>query len=103
MRTINTAKLAKMKTAGELLSEKYGEPGTVSRERFHEEACNWYYGEILKNRRKELHMTQQQLADKVGTPRSYIARVERGQSDIQLSNFIRIANALRIDFTPVYW
>lgn len=102
MRTINTDKLASMKTAGELLSEKYGEPGSESRERFHDQACNCYYGEILKNRRKELRMTQQQLAEKIGAPRSYIARIENGQSDIQLSNFIRIANALRIDFTPVY-
>lgn len=34
--------------------------------------------------------------------RSYIARVERGETDMQLSSFMRIANALRINFTPVF-
>ena len=39
----------------------------------------------MRERRKELNMTQQQLADKVGTARSYIARVEKGLSDVQMS------------------
>ena len=43
-------------------------------------------------------MTQQQLADKIGSQRSYIARVERGQTDIQVSSFMRILYALNIDF-----
>lgn len=48
------------------------------------------------DRRKELKMTQQELAERVGTVRSYIAKVEKGETDIQLSSFFRIANALRI-------
>ena len=59
--------------------------------------ANW-----LMPKRKELKMTQSELADKVGTARSYIARVERGETDMQLSSFLRIAQALRIDFTPVF-
>ena len=47
-------------------------------------------------------MTQSELADKVGTARSYIARVERGETDMQLSSILRIAQALRIDFSPVF-
>ena len=43
-----------------------------------------------------------ELADKAGTARSYIARVERGETDMQLSSFLRIAHALRIDFSPVF-
>ena len=41
-------------------------------------------------------MTQQQLAEKVGTQRSYIARVEGGKADIQMSSFMRILSALGI-------
>ena len=47
-------------------------------------------------------MTQKELADKVGTARSYIARVEKGETDIQLSSLLRIAQALRMEFSPVF-
>ena len=35
-------------------------------------------------------MTQEELADKTGTKKSYISRIESGKSDIQLSTFYRI-------------
>lgn len=47
-------------------------------------------------------MTQKELAEKVGTARSYIARIEKGETDIQLSSFLRISKVLRIEFSPVY-
>ena len=69
---------------------------------FQQKAMAWYYGEILRDRRKEKKITQQQLADVVGVKRSYIARIEKGETDMQLSSFLRIANALNIQFTPLY-
>lgn len=91
-------KLAKLHSAGELLEGKYGAEGTECRRKFEDEARSYYYGVILRDRRRELKMTQQQLADKIGSQRSYIARVERGQTDIQVSSFMRILYALNIDF-----
>lgn len=99
MRKIDTSKLIDAET---VLTEKYGAPGTKSRCEFEEKARAYYYGVILRDRRKELKMTQKELADKTGMVRSYIARVERGETDMQLSSFLRIANALRINFTPVF-
>lgn len=95
-------KLEKLHNADELLDAKYGAPGTESRREFDEKARAYYYGVILRDRRKELKMTQKELAEKAGMVRSYIARVERGETDIQLSSFLRIANALRMSFTPTY-
>ena len=46
--------------------------------------------ETLKAARKEARLTQQQLADKIGTKKSYISRIENGRSDIQLSTLYRI-------------
>ncbi|MBK7885849.1 MAG: helix-turn-helix transcriptional regulator [Bacteroidetes bacterium] len=40
---------------------------------------------MLKEARKEANMTQEELADKVGTKKSYISRLENGKCDIQLS------------------
>lgn len=86
-----------------MLSEKYGKPGTESRRSFEEKAKAYYYGVILRDRRKELKMTQQELAERAGTARSYIARVEKGETDIQLSSLSRIASAmgLHVELNPV--
>ncbi|WP_455592265.1 helix-turn-helix domain-containing protein [Bacteroides sp.] len=102
MRKFDEKKLATLSTAGELLDAKYGKAGTESRDAFHEKSIVWYYGEILRDRRKALKLTQQQVAEKVGTARSYIARIERGETDIQMSSFFRIARALGIEFTPTF-
>ena len=99
MRKIDTSKLIDAET---VLAAKYGAPGTESRNEFEAKARAYYYGAILRDRRKELKMTQSELADKAGTARSYIARVERGETDMQLSSFLRIAHAWRIDFSPVF-
>ncbi len=100
MRQLDPEKLAKLPTFNEQLDNKYGKAGSETREQFHEEALSWYYGQILRDRRRELNLTQKQLADKLGREQSYIARVERGKADIQLSSFIRIATALGIQFIP---
>lgn len=99
---LDEKKLAKLKTTNQLLDEKYGEHGTATREKFNENAMAWYYGDILRERRKELKLTQKQLAQKIGKEQSYIARVEKGEVDIQLSSFFRIACALGIEFTPIF-
>lgn len=85
-----------------MLDEKYGELGTPSRELFNEESIAWFYGNMLRERRKELNLTQKQIADKIGREQSYIARVEQGKADIQLSSFFRIAAVLGIQFIPSF-
>lgn len=85
MRKLNEEKLEKLPTFNQQLNDECGRQGTPARDEFHEEALSWYYGQILRSRRQELRMTQKQLADKLGREQSYIARVERGKVDVQLS------------------
>lgn len=85
--------MGKSINANELLNKRYGKKGTEEREQFREDAFSYYFGEIIKNRRKELHMSQESLAEKVGKKRPYISRIENGE-DIRLSNFALLANAL---------
>ncbi|MDR2146003.1 MAG: helix-turn-helix transcriptional regulator [Tannerella sp.] len=99
VRKLDPEKVAKLHKTEDLLEKRYGKLGTAEREAFHEKALTYYYTEILKDRRKELKMTQQQLADKVGKDRSYIAHIERGQTDMQLSSFVSISNALGLGFS----
>lgn len=46
--------------------------------------------EMLKQARKEANMTQEQLAAKSGTKKSYISKIENAKGNIQLSTLIRI-------------
>ena len=87
MRQLNPEKLANLSSFNRQLDEEYGKPGNPQREEFHEEALSWYYGQLLRDRRRELKMTQREVAEKLGREQSYIARVERGKADIQLSSF----------------
>ena len=84
-----------MKTikAKDLLAERYGKIGTESRDKFRDEAYSYYFGEIIKSRRKELNMTQEKLAEVIGKKRPYISRIENGE-DIRISNLLLVANAL---------
>ena len=86
-----------MKTAEEYLVEHYGERGTDQREKHREQAYAYYLSEILKARRQELKISQEELAKRVGKKRPYISRVENGE-DVRISNFVLIANALGLTF-----
>ena len=91
----------KTRSAKDLLKERYGERGSESREKFREEAFSYYFGEIVKTRRKELKLSQAQLAERIGKKRPYVSRIENGE-DIKLSNLVLVANALdlSIELTP---
>lgn len=98
MRNIDTTKLHDTSL---MLDRKYGKRGTELRDKFEKEAIAHYYGEILKEKRKELKITQEALASKVGLKRSYIAKIEKGETDMQISSFMRIARALGLNFSLV--
>ncbi len=85
--------MGKSINAKELIAQRYGKEGSSERQKFKEEAFSYYFGEILKNRRKELHLSQENLAKKVGKKRPYISRIENGE-DMRMSNFALLASAL---------
>ena len=87
----------KIYKASEILNTEIGEEGSEKREKFKEEAYSYYLSEILKTRRKQLKLSQQELANIVGKKRPYISRVENGE-DVRLSNFLQIASALGLNF-----
>ena len=87
---MNKDNIRNAKNFDELLDIKYGKTGSEKRDNFEEKAQYFVISEILKEARKEAHMTQQQLAEKVGTKKSYISRLENGKCDIQLSTLYKI-------------
>ena len=83
-------KIRNARNFDELLDVKYGKVGTPKRDEFEEKSQYFVISEMLKEARKEAQMTQEQLAEKVGTKKSYISRLENGKCDIQLSTLYRI-------------
>ncbi len=77
-------------TFDEHLDKRHGEIGSEERTEFEIKAKAFAIGEILRDARKEAHMTQEQLAHKTGTRKSFISRIENGHSDIQLSTLYRL-------------
>ncbi len=77
-------------TFEEHLNLRYGKIGTAERTEFEIKAKAFAIGELLKEARTDAHMTQEQLAQKTGTKKSFISRIENGHSDIQLSTLYRI-------------
>lgn len=74
----------------EILDEEYGAIGTTERIKFEAEAEAFCLAETLKEQRRLAGLTQQELADKIGTKKSYISKLENGHADIQLSTLFRI-------------
>ncbi len=72
------------------LDQQYGKRGTKDREEFEEGFEAFKIGAMLQGLRKEQGMTQEQLAQKCGTTKTYISRIENDVSDVRLSTLMRI-------------
>ena len=74
----------------EHIEKQYGKRGTKKREEYEEGYEAFKLGVMLQELRKEQGMTQEELAKKSGTNKSYISRIENDASDIRLSTLMRI-------------
>ena len=72
------------------LDDQYGKQGTAEREQYEEEFEAFKLGAMIQELRKKQGLTQEQLADKCGTTKTYISRIENNASDIRLSTLMRI-------------
>lgn len=72
------------------LDKQYGKRGSKKREQYEQEFEAFKLGVILQELRKELGLTQEQVAEKCGTSKTYISRIENDASDIRLSTLMRI-------------
>ena len=87
----------------ELIKAEYGKKRSKTRIEFEIKANAFMIGELLRDARQHYKMTQEQLADKIGSKKSFISRIENGKVDIQLSTLYRIielgiGKKLRISF-----
>ncbi len=80
----------KLKSFTDHLDEQYGKKGTEIREKYEEEFEAFKLGVMIQELRKEKGLTQEELAQKCGTTKNYISRIENNASDIRLSTLMRI-------------
>ncbi len=76
------------------LDAYFGKEGTPERSAAEDRAHAFFTGQIIEEARKKAHLTQAELADRIGSNKSYISRVESGKTDPKVSTFYRIASAL---------
>jgi ribosome-binding protein aMBF1 (putative translation factor) len=86
-------KLMNCSTLDELLNVEYGEPGTESRKQFDDETQAFCLARTLKEERLRAGLTQEQLAEKIGTKKTYIylvlRMVSRTFSSIRSSAYLK--------------
>lgn len=79
-----------VKTFDQILEEKYGKKRNTERDQYDADSLAFRLGAMLKEARVEANLTQEELAEKTGTKKSYISRIERGLSDIQISTYYKL-------------
>ena len=101
-KNLNWSRIEKLPTTNDMLDNIYGKEGSSERELFKKEAFSYYTGQIIEQARKEAKMTQTELADRVGSNKSYISRIETGRTEPKVSTFYRISAALgrSVELTP---
>ena len=77
-----------------VLDEKFGKEGTPERIKAEEEAYSFYSGQILLNARREAKVTQEELARRIHSTKSYVSKIENGLITPNVGTFYRIINAL---------
>ena len=78
------------KTLAQLVDEQYGEKGTTKRDKFDKGYVTFKLGAMIHEARLEKGFTQQQLAEKCGTNKAYISKVENDIKDVRISTLQKI-------------
>ena len=84
------------------LDVAFGKEGSPERLTAEERANAFFTGQIIGAARKNANITQEELAARIGTNKSYISRVETGRTEPKVSTFYRIVAALglTVELTP---
>ena len=79
-----------IKTLAQLIDEQYGKKGTSKRDKFDKGYQAFKMGAMIHEARIEKGMTQVELAEKCGTTKSYISRIENDIKEVRISTLQKI-------------
>ncbi|HLP92276.1 MAG TPA: helix-turn-helix transcriptional regulator [Nostocaceae cyanobacterium] len=60
------------------------------------------FGRAVRRRRRELDLSQEQLAEKSGLHRTYISSIELGKCNVSLDNIEKLAKALNMSIPDLF-
>jgi DNA-binding XRE family transcriptional regulator len=84
------AKNKNLMTLEEFKEKNYGKRGTKEREELEAGFEAFKIGALIHDTRIEMGMTQEQLAEKVGTTKSYISKIENNLKEARISTLQKI-------------
>ncbi|MDB9311207.1 helix-turn-helix transcriptional regulator [Aphanizomenon sp. CS-733/32] len=62
----------------------------------------WIFGRAIRKRRRELDLSQEELAEKAELHRTYISSIESGKCNISLDNIEKLAKSLNISISDLF-
>src|ERR1035437_6985768 len=83
-------KKSNTKTLSQFVDEQYGKRGTPKREKLEKGYEEFKLGKLIHDARIEKGMTQEELADKCGTNKANISRIENNIKDVRISTLQKI-------------
>lgn len=84
------AKKSNIITLDQFKDKHYGKRGTAKREALEVGYENFKIGVLLHEARLEKGLTQEELAEKVGTTKSYISKIENDVKEVRISTLQKI-------------
>lgn len=62
----------------------------------------WVFGRAVRKRRRELDLSQEELAERASLHRNYVSDIERGDRNPSLENICKLAKALDIKVSTFF-
>lgn len=60
------------------------------------------FGLAIKERRQELGISQEELAERASLHRTYVSDIERGTRNVSIENIAKLAKALNISISALF-
>lgn len=79
-----------MKTLDQFVDEQYGAKGTSKRDKFEKGYESFKLGFLIQQARLEKGLTQEELAQKCGTNKGYISKIENNIKEVRISTLQKI-------------
>ncbi len=82
-------------TLDEAKDKHLGKIGTTKRDKYEYELRLDLLGEMIKQTRKDRHLTQSQLGELIGVQKSQISRIEGNAKNVTIATILRVFSALK--------
>jgi HTH-type transcriptional regulator/antitoxin HipB len=79
-----------LKSLDQFITEEYGQIGSAKRDKLEKGFESFKLGVMIQQARLEKGMTQEQLAEKCGTNKGYISRIENNLKEVRISTLQKI-------------